>query len=78
LYRWAGWYSQAKEGKSEERFVDATDHDAHLFGPMLDVAHVGQGGAHVPRQETPAEGPEQGEEGVDGEVEGGFEAGAAV
>ena len=46
--------------------------------PMLDVAHVAQGIAHVPGEETPAEAPEEGQEAVDEDVDAGVEADTTV
>lgn len=69
---------QSKEGESEKRLVNPADHDACGFLPVLDVAVVGQSRSHVPCQETPAHGPNQGQKAVDRDIEIRFEADAAM
>ena len=73
-----GWDLRSEEGKSEERLVDPADHDAGVFVPVLDVADVLEGRAHVPGEQAPAHNPEDGEKAVDRDIEVGSEAYAAV
>lgn len=52
---------QAHQSERKERLVDPADHGAGRVAPVLDVAGVRQGAGHVPGQEGPGEGPEEGE-----------------
>nr|POF17904.1 hypothetical protein CFP56_13316 [Quercus suber] len=72
----------AEERKGEERFVDPADHDLGVgvgVGVVINGrAAAGDGAAGVPCQRAPAEGPEEGEEAVDHEVEVWVKAGAPM
>lgn len=71
-------YVRSEEGKGEECLVDPTDHNAGVFVPVLDVAHVLERRAHVPGQQAPAHHPEEREEAIDRDVEVRLQADTAV
>lgn len=70
--------AQANEREGEQCLVYPAHHDPSVFVPVLDIAHIGQRAAHVPREETPAKCPQEGEEAVDGNVETRVQTNAAV
>lgn len=45
---------------------------------MLNIAHVRQGAAHVPRQKRPTQGPEHEQHGVDYQIESRIQSDEAV
>lgn len=69
---------QSHEREGEERLVDPADHGARRVAPVLGVAGVREGAGHVPGQERPGQGPEDGEADVQAQVEDGVEGAAAV
>lgn len=76
--RWRSLYVQSQEREREERFVNPANHNASVLGPMLNIAVVLQGRAHVPSQKTPTHDPKKCEEAVDSNVEIRSKADAAV
>lgn len=69
---------QSKESKREKRLVNPADHNASIFLPVFNIAVIPQRRTHVPGQQTPADGPDQGKEAINRNVEIGPEADATV
>jgi hypothetical protein len=69
---------QAEQREGEQSLVDPAHHNSSVLVPMRLVAHVRQCSAHVVREHTPAQRPEQRKHAVDREVQAWVEADAAV
>ena len=49
---------QPNKRKGEQCLIDPANHDAHLLVPVVEITHVPQCARHIPREQAPAERPD--------------------